>query len=56
MQGLQYDPTRKTGIRNKHFLQKNGTNAKKVYMPVPYNVGFELSIMAKLSDECIYRY
>jgi hypothetical protein len=52
MQGLQYDPTRKTGIAQT-FLTKNGTNAKKVYMPVPYNVGFELSIMAKLSDDAL---
>ena len=52
MQGLQYDPTRKTGIAQT-FLTKNGTNAKKVYMPVPYNVAFELSIMAKLSDDAL---
>ena len=52
MQGLQYDPTRKTGIAQT-FLTKNGTNAKKVYMPVPYNVGFELSVMAKLSDDAL---
>jgi len=52
MQGLQYDPTRKTGIAQT-FLTKNGTNAKKVYMPVPYNIGFELSIMAKLSDDAL---
>jgi len=50
MQGLQYDPTRKTGIAQT-FLTQNGTNAKKVYMPVPYNVSFELSILAKLSDD-----
>jgi len=52
MQGLQYDPTRKTGIAQT-FLTQNGTNAKKVYMPVPYNIGFELSIMAKLSDDAL---
>ena len=52
MQGLQYDPTRKTGIAQT-FLTKNGTNAKRVYMPVPYNIGFELSIMAKLSDDAL---
>ena len=52
MQGLQYDPTRKTGIAQT-FLTKNGTNAKKVYMPVPYNIGFELSIMSKLSDDAL---
>jgi len=52
MQGLQYDPTRKTGIAQT-FLTRNGTNAKKVYMPVPYNVAFELSIIAKLSDDAL---
>ena len=52
MQGLQYDPTRKTGIAQT-FLTKNGTNAKKVYMPVPYNIAFELSIMSKLSDDSL---
>ena len=52
MQGIQYDPTRKTGIAQT-FLAKDGTTAKKVYMPVPYNVGFELSIMAKLSDDAL---
>ena len=52
MQGLQYDPTRKTGIAQT-FLAKSGTTAKKVYMPVPYNIGFELSIMAKLSDDAL---
>ena len=52
MGGIQYDPTRKTGIAQT-FLTRNGTNAKKVYMPVPYNVGFELSIMAKLSDDAL---
>ena len=52
MQGIQYDSTRKTGIAQT-FLTKNGTNAKRVYMPVPYNVGFELSIMSKLSDDAL---
>ena len=52
MQGLQYDPTRKTGIAQT-FLAKGGTTAKKVYMPVPYNVSFELSIMSKLSDDAL---
>ena len=52
MQGIQYDPTRKTGIAQT-FLTRNGTNAKKVYMTVPYNVAFELSIMSKLSDDAL---
>ena len=52
MQGLQYDPTRKTGIAQT-FLSASGGTAKKVYMPVPYNVSFELSIMSKLSDDAL---
>ena len=52
MQGIQYDPSRKTGIAQT-FLAKGGTTAKKVYMPIPYNVSFELSIMSKLSDDSL---
>ena len=52
MGGIQYDPSRKTGLAQT-FLTKSGTNAKKVYMPVPYNIGFELSIMSKLSDDAL---
>ena len=50
MTGLTYDPTRKTGI-TQTFTAKNNTKARKVYMPVPYNIGFELSILSKLSDD-----
>ena len=50
MTSLTYDSTRKTGI-TQTFAAKNNTKARKVYMPVPYNVGFELSIMSKLSDD-----
>ena len=52
MQGLQYDPTRKTGIAQT-FLSTGSGKAKKVYMPVPYNIGFELSVMSKLSDDAL---
>ena len=52
MQGIQYDPTRKTGIAQT-FLTKNGTNAKRVYMHVPYNIGFELNVMTKLNDDAL---
>ncbi len=52
MGGIQYDSSRKTGLAQT-FLTKSGTNAKKVYMPVPYNIGFELSIMSKLSDDAL---
>ena len=49
MTNIQYDPTRKSGI-TQTFKASDGTNLKKVYMPVPYNIGFELSIFTKLND------
>ena len=49
---IVYDPTRKAGI-TQTFKASDGTNLKKVYMPVPYNVGFELNIMTKLNDDAL---
>ena len=31
----------------------NGGTIKKVYMPVPYNIGFQLNIMTKLQDDAL---
>jgi hypothetical protein len=52
MTGLQYDPSRKTGV-TQTFLASQSGNVKKVYMPVPYNVTFELSIISKLNDDSL---
>ena len=49
---ISYDPTRKASI-TQQFKASDGTNLKKVYMPVPYNVGFELNIMTKLNDDAL---
>ena len=49
---ISYDPTRKASI-TQTFKASDGTNLKKVYMPVPYNVGFELNIMVKLNDDAL---
>jgi len=43
MTSVNYDSTRKVGV-TQTFKASDGTNMKKVYMPVPYNVGFELNI------------
>ena len=40
MNTISYDPTRKAGV-TQSFKTSDGTNLKKVYMPVPYNIGFE---------------
>lgn len=52
MTGMQYDPSRKTGV-TQTFLASQSGNVKKVYMPVPYNVTFELNIISKLNDDSL---
>lgn len=52
MVDLSYDPSRKSGI-TQTFKASDGNDIKKVYMPVPYNIGFELSIFTKLNDDAL---
>ena len=47
---IQYDPSRKAGI-TQTFKAQEGAKLKKVFMPVPYNLGFELNILTKLQDD-----
>ena len=53
--GLSYDPTRKVTQTQTFLTAPAGekTKAKKVYMPVPYNMTFELNILAKVNDDCL---
>jgi len=53
MVSLEYDATRKTGITQTFKACDETGNIKKVYMPVPYNIGFELSILSKLNDDAL---
>jgi hypothetical protein len=53
--GLNYDNSRKL-TTTQSFLSKsstNGTDVRKTYMPVPYNMEFELSIMTKINDDML---
>ena len=52
MTNIQYDSTRKSGI-TQTFKAQDGDKLKKVFMPVPYNIGFELSIFSKLNDDAL---
>ena len=52
MTSIQYDPSRKSGI-TQTFKASDGSKLKKVFMPVPYNIGFELSIFSKLNDDAL---
>ena len=53
--GLTYDPTRKVTTTQSYTVKdpSDGSESKKVYMPVPYNMQFELSVMAKLNDDAL---
>jgi hypothetical protein len=53
--GLNYDGSRKV-TTTQTFLASDvsdGTKIKKVYMPVPYNMDFELSIFTKQNDDML---
>ena len=52
MNNISYDPSRKTGV-TQTFKASDGNKMKKVYMPVPYNIGFELNILTKLNDDAL---
>jgi hypothetical protein len=52
MTSIAYDNTRKAGI-TQTFKASDGENMKKVFMPVPYNIGFQLSIISKLNDDAL---
>jgi len=52
--GLSYDTSRKLN-QTQTFLAKSSSDSqiKKVYMPVPYNMDFELNIMSKINDDML---
>ena len=55
MTGISYDSSRKV-TTTQTFLSgttEDGTDIRKNYMPVPYNVEFELSIYTKINDEML---
>ncbi len=55
MVGLNYDPTRKVNPIQTFVSSTNSdsTDMRVTYMPVPYNVSFELSIMTKSNDDML---
>ena len=52
---LTYDPARKVTTTQQITVKDpdDGTEIKKTYVPVPYNMQFELSIMCKLNDDAL---
>jgi len=52
MTSIQYDATRKANV-TQTFKTLDGSNLKKVYLPVPYNIGFQLNLMSKVQDDAL---
>lgn len=55
MTSLKYDNSRKVSAMQtfKAIKTTDRTEQIKVFMPVPYNIGFQLSIMTKLNDDML---
>jgi len=54
MTGISYDPSRKSStMQTFKSVDKDSNEVTKVYMPVPYNVNFRLSIMSKLNEDAL---
>jgi hypothetical protein len=55
MTSLDYDATRKSSTIQTFKASKvvDGKSVNKVFLPVPYNIGFELNILAKLNDDVL---
>ena len=53
MTSVQYDSTRKSSLIQTFKTCDDGSKIKKVFMPVPYNIGFELNILSKLNDDSL---
>jgi hypothetical protein len=51
MQGMNYDPTRKLAPLKVAVTKKDNDSMYKQYMPVPYNISFELAIYTINQDD-----
>ncbi len=53
--GLTYDSSRKVSTTQQFIVTdpEDSKETKKSYMPVPYNMQFELSVMTKLNDDAL---
>jgi len=54
MTGISYDATRKTKpTQTFKATGAEGETLRKVYLPVPYNIDFELNILSKLNEDSL---
>ena len=53
MTSIQYDASRKVSTIQTFQANKSGTGPVQVYMPAPYNIGIQLSIITKYQDDML---
>lgn len=55
MTSIDYDPTRKVSAIQtfKSTKIEDGKAMNSIFMPVPYNIGFELNIISKIQDDAL---
>jgi len=53
MTSIQYDPTRKVSTVQTFQANRAGVGPVKVYMPAPYNIGIQLSVITKYQDDML---
>jgi hypothetical protein len=53
MTSIQYDASRKVSTIQTFQANKTGTGPVQVYMPAPYNIGIQLSIISKYQDDML---
>jgi hypothetical protein len=55
MISIEYAPARKASAIQKFKSSPNssGNEIKNIYMPVPYDIGFELTIVSKIQDDAL---
>ena len=53
MTGIDYDPSRKTPATQKYktVINDEGNEVRTQYVPVPYNISFEVGILSKSQDD-----
>lgn len=53
MNGMSYDPTRKQSPVQYCLSNADSEGVRKTYVPVPYNLEFEVNIMSKTQDDAL---
>jgi hypothetical protein len=53
MTSIKYDGSRKASITQTFKAVGTNGSISKVYLPVPYNIGFQLTVLSKLNDDAL---